>query len=100
MTETKTEELYKNLLVLFVSIGLLFLSAYVTLCMWRWFVVPLGAPSIGYAHAYGLSLMAAFHTRSPLVKKETDDHAKNVWTSLSWVLLVWAIAAVVHWGMR
>ena len=24
MTETKTEELYKNLLVLFVSIGLLF----------------------------------------------------------------------------
>lgn len=30
-------------------------AAYATATLWAWFVVPLGAPGIGYAHAFGLS---------------------------------------------
>lgn len=39
------------------SVGV-FLSAYMMSRMWQWFVVPLGAPHIGMAHAYGLAVTA------------------------------------------
>lgn len=28
--------------------------------LWLWFVVPLGVPAIGWAHAFGLSLIVVF----------------------------------------
>ena len=31
-------------------------SVYVDVLLWRWYVVPLGAPEVGYAHMAGLSL--------------------------------------------
>ncbi len=45
--------------------------AYAVVALWRWFVVPLGAPSIGMAHAYGLTvLFAALRpNRSPSPKE-------------------------------
>ena len=38
------------------------IRAYVLAQCWRWFAVPLGAPSIGMAHAYGLAMLALFAT--------------------------------------
>lgn len=40
--------------------------------MWTWFVVPLGVPSIGVAHAIGFSAIAAALTRDhPEDKRST-----------------------------
>lgn len=37
------------------------LMTMITLSMlWGWFIVPLGVVSIGYAHAFGLTLIVAF----------------------------------------
>lgn len=35
------------------------LGAYVLKTLWWWFVVPLGVPAVGMAHAYGLSTIVA-----------------------------------------
>lgn len=47
------------LLVLMVPITAL-LNAWVLTLLWGWFLVPFGLPSIGVAHAYGLSVLVTF----------------------------------------
>lgn len=40
------------------------LRGYVLATLWQWFVVPLGMPAIGWAHAYGIAALlvaATFH---------------------------------------
>ena len=36
------------------------LTAFVVATMWGWFVVPLGAPHLGMAHAYGLGTLISY----------------------------------------
>lgn len=38
------------------------IRAYVLAQCWKWFAVPLGTPSIGMAHAYGLAMLALLAT--------------------------------------
>lgn len=38
----------------------LILTMFTISTLWGWFIVPLGAPVIGWAQAYGLALIAAF----------------------------------------
>lgn len=55
--------------IIFSVIGAV-LGAFFFRDMWAWFVVPLGAPSIGLPHAYGLSLFVrtlAVHAPSGMV---------------------------------
>ena len=47
------------------------LKSWVLTIMWGWFVVPLGLPQIGMAHAWGIVMVAAMLARSP--DTETDD---------------------------
>lgn len=53
----------KVLAFLFISLPLAFLAAiyyaFVAVTLWGWFAVPLGAPVIGLANMYGLSLIAS-----------------------------------------
>mgnify|MGYP000082481008 CR=1 FL=1 len=44
------------LLIALVPLGLL--SAFVFATLWGWFLVPLGAPTIGVLHAYGIRTLA------------------------------------------
>ena len=41
------------------------IHAVVVRTLWSWFAVPLGAPDIGYAHAYGLALLISLLTYQP-----------------------------------
>lgn len=55
--------------VLLVTVNL-FLMMFMLSSMWEWFVVPIGIKSIGYAQAFGLSLMITyFQTRNPKLFK-------------------------------
>lgn len=38
------------------------LTAYTVSTLWLWFIVPLGAPTIGMAHAYGAALLLQYLT--------------------------------------
>jgi len=54
-----------------ILVGLL--RAYALYQLWSWFVVPLGAPKIGMAHAYGLSLVGALSSSGIIYKKQTEE---------------------------
>lgn len=50
------------LVALLITIPALLLRGWATLLLWRWFVVPLGAPEIGLAQAIGVALAVSFAT--------------------------------------
>lgn len=67
-------------------------DAWVMLCYWRWFAVPLGAPSMSFVQALGLSWLAAKATQRRIdgTKKDDrpDDHMAIPKHVLSTVLML------------
>lgn len=57
---SKGEKAAAAFINLILAVGLTLLNGFVWWMLWRWFVVPLGAPSIAYWHAFGLSLFTAW----------------------------------------
>ena len=57
--------------VVMLVIGVL--NAFVVSSLWGWFVVPLGMPSIGIAHAWGLGILVGMFQFPP--QKLDDDEA-------------------------
>lgn len=53
---------------------LMFYGAFVVMALWGWFVVPLGAPPINMAHAFGLAAFAGMmqNTTVPESKRPSD----------------------------
>lgn len=90
--------------------------AYAVWLLWGWFVVPLGVPPIGLAHAYGLHLFgsAVRSVGSADRQAAVEEHRRSresraqQWRSVglaaagvtgTWILV--GIAAAVHaWGMQ
>lgn len=60
-------ELCAQLVILAIAITL---TAINISLMWQWFVVPLGAPKIGYAHAVGLGILLSYATHDVDVDKK------------------------------
>lgn len=52
--------LFVGFVGLIVAMGLV--RGFVLSYLWAWFIVPLGAPQIGIAHAIGLSLLVGMFT--------------------------------------
>jgi hypothetical protein len=48
------------------------LNGYALATLWQWFVVPLGLPAIGFAHAYGLGQIASLATLNVPPVKDRD----------------------------
>lgn len=75
------------------------MSGYTAKTLWGWFVVPLGVPQIGLAHAIGLSLtLTAFRSRTT----EPKDESSAITLALVAVvvpLVTLALGAWAHWGM-
>jgi hypothetical protein len=57
------------------------IGGFVTLKMWGWFAVPLGAPTISFWHAVGLAMLVAWFTHKP--SKQEDDPAKKMVNGLT-----------------
>ena len=75
----------------------LFIRALVLVDLWKWFVIPLGAPTIGLAHALGLSLILEWCTKSSKADGRTTVDTIVDGTILS--LFVWVFGAIFAWMM-
>lgn len=77
-----------NTTMVFVNIAL---TMILLSLLWGWFIVPLGVVPIGYAHAFGLSLIVTFfQVRNPkLFKSEllvTRTYSQKLFTSFGMIL--------------
>lgn len=70
------------LIALGLAIALAVLRGWVLSYLWFWFLVPLGVPSIGVAHAMGLSLLVSLFTAGASSK---DADKKEGWDALRYV---------------
>lgn len=60
----------------------LLLRAWAVSKMWLWFVVPLGLPPIGYAHALGISLFVGWLTyQTPSTDQDDGFWLRSLLTS-------------------
>lgn len=111
----------KALAVLWIIVGTLAsiaLFAHLVVQLWSWFVVPLGAPPVGYIHAFGLVYTYRALTRSYSYEKfrygqENLERARKqrgvsdlqavateaVYRILSYALLL-GFGWVVHYAMQ
>ena len=71
--------------------------------MWRWFVTPLGVPSISMVHAIGFSLFVGLFTMGTASKSNVDADFKGLRGSFTLIvaftlvtLMVWGFGAIAH----
>ena len=90
------------LLVTFIAGGAV-LQGFVLKTMWAWFLVPLGLPAVGLAHAIGLGFMVRYLTwqHQPAAddsKKEDDGAriARGILVALVWPLFALGLAWIAH----
>lgn len=87
--------------LLLVSVGAVFAFGFLALLavlrglvlvqLWAWFLMPLGAPRIGIAHAIGLGIMSAMFTASGANNEKKD------WTNIFLLpIAALAVGCVVH----
>lgn len=99
---------FTSLLIVVAGMGVLFvalvlLRAVVLKDLWGWFVVPLGVPGIGMAHAVGISTIASLLTSSPTTSRKDEKDTNKFADGISVLILsgvlslfAWGIGAVVH----
>ena len=71
---TKTEKTADDLLCLILILPVSLFCAYVGKSLWWWFVVPLGAPAIGMAQAYGIDVLVSLWT----MRLPPTEDAENI----------------------
>lgn len=78
------------------------IGAVVATKLWEWFVVPLGMPAIGVAHAYGLLLLFTMHAvaRNALVARDDSISPNVAWLGcLFTYTMAFIFGAVAKWFM-
>jgi hypothetical protein len=83
----------------FIAAARLFFDAFVLLEYWRWFVRPLGAPTIGYFEAFGLdcciglvAIPSNLALLSPQEPADDDDGERLLAKALvGWLVYGWAL---------
>ncbi len=72
------EKFMAGCFLLVLSVPCSLYNAFMFTFMWRWFIIPLGAPTIGTIHAWGLFLCFSFLTSSfTRDKHDKDDPIRN-----------------------
>ena len=99
----------KNPWSVILAVGLLVaatlpLNAWALSTLWAWFVVPLGAPPVGIAHAAGLLIAANILRARPLIagapKEERDAFIREPFTKVLAYLSVTPAAVAMGWLAR
>jgi hypothetical protein len=83
----------ESLVNLFLSLAALFLEPRVACDLWRWFVLPLGAPALSYWQALGIALLVAMWTRTNGVER---NEKKTVAENVSMILFAWGIGWLIR----
>lgn len=89
----------KILFYLLLVIPSMVWSGFVMQLMWAWFVVPLGVPAIGIAHALGLRLLAEWMTYQDRDLSDKNDLLESAIKSFLIPLLMLGLGAAVHAAM-
>lgn len=99
----------KILAFLFISLPLAFLAAiyyaFVAVTLWGWFAMPLGAPAIGLANMYGLSLLFSMPLMGTSIltaeihNKVDEDSGRDVVSRGIFRMLVGAVASTMVLGL-
>lgn len=77
------------------------LNAFTFWALWGWFLVPIGAPPITYAHAYGIGLLATWLGMiASLVPKEREKIGVTIVAKTITNGLLLAAGAIVHAAMQ
>ena len=73
-----------------------FLGALVMQTYWGWFVVPLNAPPIGLAHAYGLAMFVGYLKHNPSAKTEDSSFWEAVLVGVVYCAFALLFGYIVH----
>lgn len=87
----------KALVAIVAYIAVIPWVAYVATVMWGWFVVPLGMPAIGKAHAYGLLAIAGLIRRGESSKKADPAGTRDVIVAIGIAFSTPALVLFVGW---
>ena len=84
-----------------VSIVTIIVSAFATVALWGWFVVPLGVVAIGALQAMGLLLLLRATTIKQIdittaIKTREDDVTQAGYVALVIWLFVWLTGYIIH----
>jgi hypothetical protein len=91
-------ELSLAVIVLIALFPIIILRGFVLSRLWAWFLIPLGLPSIGVAHAIGIALIfSAFFSKSSTTNK--NNYVERTFEGFVEVLCYWGFGAIVHWFM-
>ncbi len=66
--------------------------------LWEWFVVPLGAPSIGILHAIGIAVLVSMLTYEGKASEEGDG-IKKLFITIFAKLTAFAVAFAISFGV-
>ena len=88
-----------------IDIPLLIYRGFVLSILWAWFLVPLGLPEIGIAHALGVSVIIGL-TYAGLSDKKADPDESLAEVAV-WAMIrsffsssfAWAVGAIIYWYM-
>ena len=85
-----------------LSLAAAALSAVVLRDLWTWFVVPLGVMSIGFWHAYGISILVSRLTHQidwAEIEKPVDTPILRFFVAGFYYLMIWGVGALVSFGV-
>lgn len=90
--------LYGTMAVLGTMVVLTLLRALVLRDLWTWFVVPLGVPGIGLAHAVGISTIVAYLTyqRQP---QDPDERRRGAFYVFLMATMAGVVMPLFSWGV-
>ena len=97
--ETKLSGEERGCLVLVVSPVSWLADAWVAVHLWRWFVVPFGAPPLTMPWAFGLLVLAAFACKSPHAAIRDGDSLTMMAREFAWSLIALVCGFIAHWLM-
>lgn len=68
--------------------------------MWGWFLVPLGLPVLGFAHAIGLGFFVRYltwqHTPNNKDESDTETHARRLLLAFLYPFIVLGLGFIAH----
>jgi len=88
------EKFIKGVGWLALFIPTIIFSGFVTAELWGWFVVPLGVPAIGIAHALGLRLVV--HVATFTYAEDKRGQGERLANAIVLPLFAWAFGAIYH----
>ena len=71
--------------------AMMILQGFVFSQLWKWYLVPLGLPVIGYLHAFMIILMGRLITYKPFTKEETTEGFKRSGQIITLWLFAWGV---------